>query len=427
MTRFLFDDGLLQQIREKFFYVERDHTGKKRLFFENSGGSLRLKAAVEAKATMEKVAECPERTNDIAVWLQQIKTKGIQDLMNIIFGAKSGAIVSELTASQVMFQITRAIVENVPGDNVVTTSIEHPSAYDAAKIYAERTGKEFRVAMANPATGGVDTKEILRHINKNTCLLSVMSASNISGYVFNMEEIVTEARRIKPDLFIISDAVQHLPHSTMDVDKLRLDGVNYAPYKAFGIRGCGYGYVSDRVACLPHNKLIAKAPNEWELGTYPHPNFAALSATVDYVCWIGSHFISSDDRKTLYTEGMSRIHAHEHSLWVRMMDGSDDIPGLRRQKGVDVFLDSENDTDRDLIAAIGIRNVDMSEAVREYYKRGVTVFERVNTSLYSKRIVESLGLTGVIRVSPLHCHSVHEIDEFLKITKDMVESLAISA
>ena len=57
--------------------------------------------------------------------------------------------------------------------------------------------------------------------------------------------------------------------------------------------------------------------------------------------------------------------------------------------------------------------------VAEYYKRGFTVFERVNTSLYSKRIVESLGLTGAIRVSPLHCHDTGVIDEFLQVTAEI--------
>ena len=71
--------------------------------------------------------------------------------------------------------------------------------------------------------------------------------------------------------------------------------------------------------------------------------------------------------------------------------------------------------------------MDMASAVKEYYARGVTVFERVNTSLYSKRIIESLGLTGCIRVSPLHCHMVDEIDEFLRITQDIVASQRMPA
>ncbi|BDH63026.1 hypothetical protein MTP04_31560 [Lysinibacillus sp. PLM2] len=422
-TGALFHADLQKEIKEKFYYVDQDHLGRKRLFFENSGGSLRLKSAVEAKEQFEKIPDCPDRNHDTSKMLQKVKEEGIRDILQIICGAKSGALVTELTASQVMFQITRTIIENVPGTNVVTTSIEHPSAYDSAQYYAEKTGKEFRVAMANPITGGVDTEEILKHIDENTCLLSVISASNISGNILNIEEIVREARKIKPDLYIISDAVQHMPHGVLEVDKYQLDGVNFAPYKAFGIRGCGYGYISDRVAKLPHHKLLAKPENEWELGSFPHSNFAAISAVVDYVCWIGEQFTDSKDRRSLYVEGMNRIHLHERALLYRLLEGTNEVPGLRYINGVNVLLDTEDLHDRDLISAISIDGIGYTEAVAQYYKRGVTVFERINTSLYSKRIVESLGIDGAIRVSPLHCHDANDIDEFLKITSELAQDI----
>ena len=424
--KIFFDAALQAEIKNKFYYVNEDYLGRKRQFFENSGGSLRLKAAAEAKFKFEQIPDCPERIHDIAQTLIEIKQKGIKDIMEVIFGAKpgEGALVTELTASQVMFQITRTILENAPGKSVVTTSIEHPSAFDAAQVYAEHTGKEFRVAMANPATGGVDVDEIMRHIDKDTCLLSVMSASNISGYIFDLEEIVARAREINPDIYIISDAVQHIPHGVIDVAALKLDGVNFAPYKTFGIRGCGYGYVSDRVAKMPHNKLIAKPEKEWELGTFPHPNYAAIIAVVDYVCWLGSKFIQSDNRRALYVEGMNRIHLQEHSLLIHMMEGTPEVPGLRHIPGVEVFLDSEDTDARDLISAIGIKGLDFTQAVKEYYSRGVTVFERVNTSLYSKRIVESLGLQGAIRVSPLHCHDTSDIDDFLRVTAEIAKEFS---
>ena len=385
-----------------------------------------MKAAVEAKAKYEAFPDCPERVHDTSLLLKKLKADGIKDIMEVIFGAQpgKGALVTELTSSQVMFQIVRAIMETPYGTNAVVTELEHPSAYDSVQYYCEKTGRKFRVAKTNPQTGGVDLDEILSKIDKDTVLLSVMSASNISGYIFDMETICAEARKINPDLFIVSDAVQHTPHGVLDVTACSLDGANFAPYKAMGIRGCGFGYVSDRVASLPHHKLLAKPANEWELGTFPHSNFAALTAVVDYVCWLGGHFSDSADRRTLYVEGMKHIHLQEHSLLVHMMEGTAEVPGLRHIPGVTVYVDSEDDVDRDFISAIGIKGISCTDAVKEYYKRGVTVFDRVNTSLYSKRIVESLGQTGVIRISPLHCHSPRDIEKFLKITAEITKEFA---
>ena len=419
-----FEDKLLAEIQDCFFYLHEDYLGRKRQFFENSGGSLRLKKAVEEKARLERIPDCPERIHDTSMMLKSVKANGIRDVMEIVFGAKSGALVTELTSSQVMFQIVRTIMENDKrGTNAVTTSIEHPSAYDSVQLYCELTGREFRVAQANPKTGGVDIEEILSKVDKDTILLSVMSASNISGYIFDMETIAREARKINPDIYIVSDAVQHAPHGVLDVERIGLDGCNFAPYKMFGIRGCGYGYVSDRVAKMTHHKLLAKPEKEWELGTFPHPNFAAITAVVDYVCWIGTHFTDSEDRRTQFVAGMDHIHLQEHSLLIHMMEGTPEVPGLRHIPGVQVFLDSADDVDRDLISAIGINGVDYVQLTAEYYKRGITVFERVNTSLYSKRIVESLGLTGAVRISPLHCHSTADIDDFLRVTAEIAATV----
>lgn len=425
--KILFSPELQSEIKERFFYVNEDYLGRKRQFFENSGGSLRLRAAVSEKARLEQIPDCPERVHDTSMMLKQVKANGIKDILEVIFGAKpgQGALVTELTASQCMFQIVRTIMENAGfGKNAVTTSLEHPSAFDAVEYYCKRTGREFRVAMANPATGGVELEEILSHVDRDTVLLSVMSASNVTGYLFDIEKIAREARKINPDIYIVSDAVQHMPHGVLNVDAFGLDGCTFAPYKAFGIRGCGYGYVSDRVAKMTHHKLIAKDEKEWELGTFPHPNFAAITAVVDYVCWLGSHFSNAEKRRDLFVAGMEQIHLQEHSLLIHMMEGSQEVPGLRHIPGVSVFLDSADDVDRDLISAVGINGMDLTQAVAEYYKRGITVFERLNTSIYSKRIVESLGLTGCIRVSPLHCHDTNDIDDFLKATAEIAKLFA---
>ncbi len=419
----LFDVDFQKELKEKFYYADADPIHGERLFFENSGGSLRLKKCVEAKAEHEKFPDCPERIHERSLYLRGLVEKGTKDILEIMFGAKGGALITELTASQTMFHMVGLIMENIPGTNAVVSSIEHPSAFDAVEFYCKKTGKEMRVVPANKKTGGIDVEDVLKLVDKDTCLLSIMAASNISGNIMEIEEIVKKAREIKPDLYIISDAVQHAPHCAMDVEKLQIDGMNFAPYKFFGVRGCGFAYVSDRVAALPHHKLIAKKQKVFELGTSAPGNFAAALEIIHYVCDIGKHFIADTDRRTLYNEGMRRIHLHERALLYRMLEGTDEIPGLRHIPGVTACVDTEDITNRDLIAAIAIDNIDMTDCVAEYQKRGVTVYERVNTSIYSKRILESLGLRGAIRVSPLHCHGTDDIDKFLSITAEIAESV----
>lgn len=417
-----FDEETLDWIRKQFYLVDTDAQGNERLFFENAGGSLRLKACVQAKAQYEEIPDCPERKHSTALMLQDVIARGSKDIMEVIFGAKDGALITELSASQAMFQMVGAVVENVEGTNVVTSVLEHPSAFDAAAYYCQKTGKELRVAKANQTTGQIDPEEITALIDENTCLLSIIYASNITGSIMDMNRIVQAARAVKPDLYIITDAVQHIPHSSVDVAELNVDGINFAPYKTFGIRGCGFAYVSDRLAVLRHRKLLGKEQSVWSLGTPTPANFAAITALVDYVCSIGALFTNLKNRRDLYVEGMKRIHLHERALLERLLNGSPHAEGLRQQKGVSVHLDFDDLSTRDLILCISLDGLDFDKTVEEYGKRGVIVYERVVSSIYSQRILDAFNLKGAIRVSPLHCHTKHDVDYFLRTTKEILES-----
>ena len=82
---------------------------------------------------------------------------GIDDIMHIVFGASGGALISEMTASQAMFQIVGAILENCPGKSAVTSVLEHPSAYDAVKYYCDKTGKGISRRAGEPEDRAAST------------------------------------------------------------------------------------------------------------------------------------------------------------------------------------------------------------------------------------------------------------------------------
>lgn len=415
----LFSDALMREVKARFLQVDHDHHGRERLYFDNAGGSFRLKAAAERFAQVDAIPDNAERIHATAVELQDIQAKGCADLRTIL-NAQGGSVYASLSASGAMFDMVRAVAENVPGTNMVTTVLEHPSAFDAMSLYAQRLGRELRVARSNPATGGVDVDEILRLVDENTSLLNVIYASNISGAKLDMEAIVRGAREIKPDLYILVDAVQHAPHGLIDLQKTPVDGINLAPYKFFGCRGSGLSWLSERASVLPHHKLAGKKPDYWDLGSAAPWQFAVLTEIVDYVCWLGSQFAGdATDRRALFTAGITHIELHERALLALLLDGNENVAGMRKLDGVSVFLDHDDLTRRDLILGIGFDRIDCTQAVVEYARRGVTVYERVATSIYSRRMLESFGLAGTVRVSPLHCHSVADVEKFLRITQDI--------
>jgi cysteine desulfurase/selenocysteine lyase len=418
-----FPAELSRQVKDRFHHVDHDFMGRPRLYFENAGGSLRLKSVLDAMAKVDAVPDSAERIHEVAAWLKQVQTQGIEDV-RLLLNARGGTVHASLTASGAMFDMVRAVAENVPGDNIVTTVLEHPSSYDAASLYAQRLGKELRVARSDRTTGGVRVDELLRLIDERTCVLVLIYASNISGAKLDLEQVVRRAREIKPDLYVIVDAVQHAPHGLIDLQKTPVDGINIAPYKFFGCRGSGFSWLSERTAVLPHHRLAGKRPDHWDLGSTAPWQFAAVTEIVNYVCWIGGQCGAEGDRRAQFARGMEHIGLHERALLARLLEGSDRAPGLRRIPGVTVLLDHDDLSRRDLILAIALAGLEHTQAVREYEKRGVIVYERVASSLYSRRMLDSFGMDGAVRVSPLHCHTFGDVDRFLEVTREICTAFA---
>ena len=399
----------LAKARSSFYLLDKNPDGTPRIFFENAGGSLRLKAAADCFHELDMIPDCDGRKHELAVYLKSLVQKAEDDI-RVIFNVKGGSIATGLTASQLMFAMVEAVVRNIPGNNVVTTVLEHPSSYDSSETFAERTGKELRIAKSDMLTGGCEVDDICSLIDENTCLLNVMYASNISGAIMDIPAIVKKARSIKPDIYITVDAVQHAPHAVMDLSELDIDGINFAPYKFFGVRGFGVAWLSDRLSVLPHARLNRKPENYWGLGS-------DVSTILDYVCSFADN--KEGSRREQFVEGMTKLELHERALLHYMLEGTENVPGLRHIKGVTVYNDNPDLTRRDLILAIGFDNITPTQATAEYVKRGIVVFDRVDTSLYSERMLHSFGLKGIVRVSPLHCHSLDEVETYLKVTQEI--------
>ena len=408
-----FSDELKQEIRSKIYMVDHDQATK-RIYFENAGGAPTLKKICELADTVNRIPDFHTRPTPGARPLAKMIRDGLDDA-KLIFGAKSGSILCELTVSKALFTMTGVIMRNVPGTNVVSTELEHPSTHDGAKFFAQMLGKEFRTANIDKKTGAVDIDDLLSKIDKDTCLLSVIQASNVVGTINDVETIVREARRIKPDHYILLDSTQHIPHGVIDVEALQIDAYGFAPYKILSKRGLGVGWVSDRVATMPHPHFLEGAADDWDLGGYEPAGMAGLTEIVNYICWIGSKFSDATDRRALYVAGMHAIELDERAIMYRLLHGSDKVKGTLDIDHVDLYF-MDDLTKRDAILPLCIHGMDSHTALEKYIANNIYVYERSRKNKMSRRILEGAGIPDIVRVAPMHFNTKEEVDEFLRVT-----------
>lgn len=416
MENGMFSPGFLDEIRQRFLYVDWDPYSGQRVYLEASGGSLRLRSVLE---TLAKEAAIPDelfRFNPASDYLTKRVEKGIEDV-KLFLGVKSGEIIPAHSATQTMFRAIGTITSNIPGTNIVTTELEHPAVLGATNYFAQSTGKEWRLAKLSKEISSVSLDAILEKVDKDTCLLAIQHGSNQTGAINDVKTIIQEARKIKPDLYVLVDAVQYAPHGQIDVEDYGADAYAFGPYKAYCVKGIGFAHISDRLAKLPHENLLGKPDTNWALGSPAHMMYASWSATVDYLCWLGSHFTESTERRDQIIASKDAIHAHMKALFHRAMYGSERIEGLLDQEHVTVCGMPKNIENRLCIFLFRLRGIDSSTAMERYnQEHGIRLAARIKDA-YSTVALEALGWPDAVRLSGAHYNTPGEIDLFLKATK----------
>lgn len=407
----LFNEDLLGQIRSRFDYVEMDPVDGERIFLDSASGSLRLTAATDALARHSRWPDQVGRLGGGSGLVAKAIERGTEDVRRFL-GGQSGVIMPALSSTHAAFRVVNAVLAARPGGNVVTTSVEHPGVYDATCKLARTHGQQWRVAPVDPNTGFVHADTILDRVDRDTQLIAVMHGANLTGAVHDVARITREARAINDDVFVLADGVQYAPHAPVDVVELGVDAYAFSPYKAFCVKGIGFAWLSDRLASLPHWSLAGKPANDWSLGCPENATFAAWSAVIDYIDWLGAQFTPSPDRRERIVAAMSASHSHLETLLHRL------IEGLRSMDHVMLIGVGDDLADRVCLALFNIDGIPAAQAAEYLHGQGVRVPHRKYESS-EKYALESLGVRDALRISACHYNTPHEIDTFLRIVAQM--------
>ena len=412
--RSLFPAPLMAEIRNQFVYVDEDPYSGRRVFFDAASGSCRPKRVVDAMAKETCLPDQQGRTNPGSEHAVEITVKGIEDLM-IFFGARSGQTIPGWSSSHVIYRITDAVLSSIPGTNVVTTGLDHASVRSAVTQFCGIYGKEERVAEPDRDTASVRLETICSLIDKNTCFLAVIHTSNVTGEVLDVKTIVREVRKIKPDLYIMVDGVQYSPSDLIDVEDIGADAYVIAPYKNYGVKGCGYAHVSERLATLPHWRYTFKPSTSWDLGGVEHQSYAAWSAVVDYLCWLGGHFTDAADRRGLVVAAMKRIKSHQTALLSLLLNGTDEVAGLNDMAHVTLYGMGKDLSRQSLLVGFNLKGIESAVGC-DLYKAAQLRLHAPGHDPFFAAMLKQIGIPSFIRLSGCHYNTPEEILEFLKAT-----------
>lgn len=119
-------------------------------------------------------------------------------------------------------------------DNIITSSIEHPSVLEVAK-------RKNAESLPVDKNGTVKLYKVSPTSTPEKTLISVMLANNETGVIQDIQKVAELAK--ESGIFVHTDATQAVGKIPVDVNKLGVDYMTFSAHKIHGPKGIGALYV----------------------------------------------------------------------------------------------------------------------------------------------------------------------------------------
>jgi len=286
-----------------------------------------------------------------------------------------------------------------PGDEIVTTAIEHHANLIPWHELAARTGATVRYIPAHD-DGTLDLDAAADLIGERTRVVAFTHVSNVLGIVNPVERLIALAKDV--GAVTVMDACQSAPHLPLDLPALGVDLAAFSSHKMMGPYGVGglYGraeVLESMPPFLTGGSMITTVtldgaeylppPQRFEAGTQPIGPAIGLAAAVRYLDGIG----------------LERIHAHERMLAERIRAGLVEIPGIR-------LLGDAAGVERVGLWSFDVEGVHAHDAGQFLDARGIAV--RVGHHCAAP-LHTRYGVTASVRASTALYNTPDDVDVFL--------------
>lgn len=186
-------------------------------------------------------------------------------------------------------------------DEILVTVAEHHSNFLPWQALAKRKKATLKILEVD-ADGQIHIDTLKTFITPKTKIFAFNFISNVLGTINPVADIITEAKRINPDILTVVDAAQAVAHLSVDVQKLNCDFLAFSAHKCFGPTGVGvlYGKLSLLEKIPPfqyggemvleagrEHSVFKKSPHKFEAGTPDIAGVIAFQEAIEYIQTLG--------------------------------------------------------------------------------------------------------------------------------------------
>jgi cysteine desulfurase family protein (TIGR01976 family) len=410
----MLSESQVAELRAQFPALCRQAAGKDAVFFDGPAGTQ------VPQRVIDRIADYLSRhnANHDGVFATSVESDEVLDrahraAADFVGTDDPGSIAFGANMTSLTFALSRALARTWrEGDEIVLTRLEHDANFTPWVLAAEDSGAVVRYIDIDPADCTLCLDQYADAISDRTRLVAVGCASNAVGTVNPVEQICEWARQAGALSFL--DAVHYAPHDLIDVTGWGCDFLICSAYKFFGPHvGLMYGRRELLESLQPYKLRPAPdtLPGRWMTGTQNHECIAGTAEAIDYIADIGRQ---SGDAPTSRRQALQRayreIRAYEDSMLVRLIDGLEQIPGVK----VWGITDRERLPDRLPTVSITHDRVTAKSLAERLAAEGIFVW---HGNYYALPLTERLGVEpdGMVRIGLVHYNTPEEIDRLLSV------------
>ena len=300
------------------------------------------------------------------------------------------------------------------GDAVLVTRLEHHSNFVPWQVLCKEKGAEFRVVGVD-REGRLEMSDLSSQISDGRVkLFALTGASNAIGTLVNIKKMVEMVKSKNPEVVVVLDASQMVPHMKVDVSKLPVDFVAFSGHKMLGPTGVGvlwgkkevlnkmepFLYGGDMIGEVGlESTTWGELPNKFEAGTPDIAGIIGLGAAVDYLEGLG----------------MDNVREHEKELIGYALEKFKELGDLVTVYGVD------NVEEKGGALAFNVKGVHAHDVAQVLNNYGIAVRSGQHCAA---PLVTSFGVPAMVRATFYIYNTKEEIDYLVEKLKEVPKVFA---
>ena len=295
------------------------------------------------------------------------------------------------------------------GDHIITTKMEHNSVLRPIYQLAVEKNVDYSIVESDEY-GIVLYDEIEKHIKKNTKLLAITHASNVTGNIVDIKKVSEICK--KHNILLLVDGSQSVGVVETNIEQLGVDIYCFTGHKSlFAPQGVGGICIGNKnINIQKYNvggsgiKTFDKEhPDEYplrlEAGTHNTPAIAGLSAGIEYI----------------NEQGINNLYKKQLNFATKFYNE------LKHLECLQFYGDFSSP--KTAVVALNFKNIpssDVAEVLAEKYNIAVRAGTHCAPLMHEHFKTEN---QGIVRFSFSSMNTEDEINYAIKVIKEIAENL----